>query len=350
MKGVERVAAGLVATRREGDSTPPSGKLHNCPGLAAPSGAYARRPMAAPAPPHERPPGAGWQVHAALLAVQLIFGGFHVVAKGVLDHLDPVALIAIRTGLAAPILAWNAWRVDRVLPRLGDLPWLALLGFLGVFANQLLFIHGLERTTATNAAILMPSIPVFAVAVGVLLGIERVGRVRTFGILLAAAGAAVMVNPLRFSIAEGTVVGNLMILANCLSFAAFLVLQRPVLRRLPWRTVIAGAFIFGAAGVLAMGWRRLAAVDATAVPAAAWWGVAYIVVFPTVLSYSLNTWAVRRSSPSLTAAYTTLQPVATAALAAVALGESPEWLDGAGFALIVGGLWVVSKRAERRRV
>jgi drug/metabolite transporter (DMT)-like permease len=126
------------------------------------------------------------------------------------------------------------------------------------------------------------------------------------------------------------------------------VVQRPVLRRLPWRTVIAGAFLFGAAGVLAVAWQRLAAVDLAAVPAPAWWGVAYIVVFPTLLSYSLNTWAVRRSSPSLTAAYTTLQPVATAALAAVVLGESPGWLEAAGFALIVGGLLVVSLRAQRR--
>ncbi|HUF78029.1 MAG TPA: DMT family transporter, partial [Thermoanaerobaculia bacterium] len=273
--------------------------------------------MAEPAHPPAQAAGVGWQVHAALLAVQLAFGGFHVVAKSVLDHLDPLALIAIRTGLAAPVLAAYAWRVDRALPRLADLGWLALLGFLGVFANQLLFIHGLEYTTATNAAILMPSIPVFAVAVGALFGIERVGVYRTLGILLAAAGAAVMVNPLHFSLADGTLLGNGLILANCLCFAAFLVVQRPVLRRLPWRTVIAGAFLFGAAGVLAVSWRRLAAVDFAAVPAPAWWGVAYIVVFPTLLSYSLNTWAVRRSSPSLTAAYTTLQPVATAALAAV---------------------------------
>jgi drug/metabolite transporter (DMT)-like permease len=303
-------------------------------------------------PPATSPPAgparAPARVHAGLLAVQLSFGGFHVVAKSVLDHLDPVALIALRTCLAAPILAAYAWRVDRRLPRPADLAWLALLGFLGVFANQLLFIHGLERTTATNAAILMPSIPVFAVALGALLGIERVGRVRTFGILLAAAGAAVMVDPLRFSLAEGTLVGNGMILANCLAFAAFLVLQRPVLRRLPWRTVIAGAFVFGAAMVLAVGWPRLAALDAAAVPASAWWGLAYIVALPTVLAYALNTWAVRRSSPSLTAAYTTLQPVATAALAIPFLGESVGWMEAAGFALIVAGLVVVAKRQELR--
>lgn len=293
-------------------------------------------------------PAPGWQVHVALLSVQVVFSGLHVVAKLVMGDLDPFALVALRVACAAPILVVIAWRVDGVMPRRSDLLHLALLGLLGVFANQLLFLNGLERTDATNAAILMPSVPVFAVAVGAALGIERVGRYRTVGILLAAVGSVVMVNPFGFSLGDGTLVGNGMILANCLCFATFLVVQRPILRRLPWRTVIAGAFVFGAAGVLAVAWPRLAATDLTALPAGVWWGLAYIVLFPTVLSYSLNTWAVRRSSPSLTAAYITFQPVATAVLAALVLGERPGWMDAAGFVLIVGGLLIVSKRAERR--
>lgn len=302
-----------------------------------------------PAPtPSAANPSPGWQVHAGLLSVQLIFGGYHVTAKAVLATLDPFALVALRVGLAAPILVVLAWRADRTVPRLGELAYLALLGFLGVFANQLLFINGLELTTATDAAILMPSIPVFAVGVGALLGIERVGPIRMVGILLAAGGAVVMVNPAGLSLAGGSLLGNGLILANCLCFATFLVVQRPILRRLPWRTVIAGAFVFGATGVLAASWRRLAAVDFGALPGGVWWGLGYIVLFPTVLSYSLNTWAVRRSSPSLTAAYTTLQPVATATLAALLLAERPELMDAVGFVLIVSGLWVVSRRAEQR--
>ena len=297
-----------------------------------------------------------WRVHGALLAVQAVFAGYHVVGKVVLDHLDPIALIVLRTGLAAPILIALAWSADRVVPRLRDLPILALLGFLGVFANQLLFIHGLQWTTATNAAILMPSIPVFAVAVAVLLRIERVGLVRALGILLAAGGALVMVNPLDFqhgAHGHDTLRGNALILGNCLCFAAYLVVQRPILRRLPWRTVVAGAFTFGALGVIAVALLpfgpTLDPAGLAAAPSGVWWGIAYIVLFPTVLSYSLNTWAVRRSSPTLTAAYTTFQPVFTAMLAAVVLAERPGWHGAVGFALIVAGLMVVSRRSETRR-
>lgn len=294
-----------------------------------------------PAPARPETPAA--TVHVALLSAQLFFGGFHVVAKAVLGSLEPLALAGIRVAAATPLLVLLAWRHDRFVPARRDLPLLVLLGMLGVFANQVLFIIGLRYTTAINAAILMPSMPVFAVAAGALLGVERIGSRRLLGIALSVAGALVLVNPLRLSGDGPAVLGNVLILINCGCYAVFLVLQRPLLRRIPWRTLIAASFVFGGAGVLLVSAPALARLDAAAVPAAAWWGVAYIVVFATVIAYAINTWAVRRSSPSLVAAYGTLQPLVSAALAASFLGERFGWAEGLGFGLIVAGLFQVSR-------
>ena len=126
-----------------------------------------------PVSPSIPPPGSPateLRVHLTLLLVQTAFGGFHVVAKAVLAHLPPLALAGLRVGLATPLLVLLAWRHDRVLPGRRDLPLLVLLGGLGVFANQILFINGLRFTTAINASILMPSLPVFAAAAAALLG------------------------------------------------------------------------------------------------------------------------------------------------------------------------------------
>jgi drug/metabolite transporter (DMT)-like permease len=139
-----------------------------------------------------------------------------------------------------------------------------------------------------------------------------------------------------------------MILANCCLFAGFLVVQRPLLKRLPWRTVIAGSFLFGSLGVFAVGGRELAAIELGELPPAAWLAVAYVLL-TTLLAYMANTWAVRRSSPTLVAAYTTLQPVASALLAAWFLGETIGWNSVAGFVLIAAGLWVVSRRQAAGR-
>jgi O-acetylserine/cysteine efflux transporter len=291
----------------------------------------------------DRPASPALRVHLTLLAVQACFGGFHVVAKAVLGEIPPLAVVAMRVSLAAPILFVIAWRSDRVVPERRDWPMLALLGGLGIFANQVLFIIGLQHTTATNAAILMPLMPVVAAAAGAALGIDRVTARRWLGIGLSVAGALVMVNPLSFSNGGERVTGNLMILGNCASYALFLVLQRPILARVPWRTVIAWSFLFGGTAVLAVAGPTLAAFDPSSVSAASWAGIAYIVLLGTVFSYSANTWAVRRSSPTVVAAYSTVQPLVTAALAAVFLGESLVWADAAGFALITLGLWQTSR-------
>ena len=296
-------------------------------------------------PPAGTVPAAGAsaaRIHLTLLLVQLSFGGFHVVAKATIASLSPLALAGLRVGLATPFLLVLAWRRDRVIPDRRDLPMLAFLGFLGVFGNQILFIEGLRLTTATNASILMTSLPVFAAATAVLLRIERLAPRRLAGILLSVAGALVLVNPFRFSADRGMAVGNLMILGNALCYALFLVLQRPLLQRIPWRTLIAWSFLFGGGGVLLASLPSLGALRPAEVPASAWWGVAYIVVLATIFAYSANTWAVRRSSPALVAAYGTLQPLVAVLLAVAFLGERFGWVEGLGFALIVAGLWQVS--------
>lgn len=302
------------------------------------------------APSHAQPSEIGRNdhpapsVHLTLLFVQLLFGGFHVVGKVVLEEMPPLALAGFRVLAAVPLLMAVAWSRDRVVPRGRDLAHLAVLGFLGVFANQLLFIVGLSYTTASNAAILMPSIPVFTVAVAALLKIERPGPRRIAGVVAATAGAIVMLNPAEFSLASDTVLGNLLILGNALAYAAFLVLQRPLLERLPWRTLIAWSFLWGGGGVLVVATQSLVRLDWGAVSAGAWWGVAYVALLATTLGYLLSTWAVRRSSPLLVAAYTTLQPLASTVLAVLWLGETVGTKEVVGFVLITAGLLGVSRR------
>ena len=291
-------------------------------------------------------PRPGLSVHLALLFVQLCFGGFHVAAKSTVALMHPLALACLRVALATPLLLGNAvWFDRRLLPPRRYMPHLALIGLLGVTINQLLYLVGVRMTTATNAAILIPSIPAFAVLVALVLRVESVSRARLLGVGLSMAGALLLLRPQQLTVAgQGdTALGNLLVLLNCLSYSGFLVLQRPLHRYLPWRMVIAWAFVFGSLAVWAVGYRHVLELDLLAVPLEAWLGLIYIVVFPTTMAYALNTWAVRRSSPVLVAAYTTLQPLVASALAWVLLGESIGWVELSSFSLLVAGLWQVSR-------
>ena len=81
-----------------------------------------------------------------------MFATWPIIGKIALRTLPSTALVAVRVCGAAFVLqglrvAWGGQRVER-----GDYARLALYSMLGVVLNQLLYVKGLEYTTAINAA------------------------------------------------------------------------------------------------------------------------------------------------------------------------------------------------------
>src|SRR5579859_1368741 len=127
-----------------------------------------------------------------------MFASLGVVAKEALRELKPFALIAFRTPAAALIflVAWMiGWR-ERIAAR--DLASIAVYALTGVVLNQLLFISGLERTTATNAVVIGATIPVFTVGVAVFLRREQATPAKLAGLAVAFCGALSIVGLDRF--------------------------------------------------------------------------------------------------------------------------------------------------------
>jgi len=288
----------------------------------------------------EKPPAS---VHLALLAVQLMFASLGVAAKEALRELGPFALIAFRTPVAALIflVAWLiGWR-EPIAAR--DFLALSVYALFGIVINQLLFISGLQRTTATNAVVIGATIPVFTVGVAVLLRKETATSAKLMGLAVAFAGALVIVGVDRFQ--SGRTLGNLLIVGNSLSFAIYLVVSRKLLERYRTMTVITWTFVLGALGVFPFGAHDLIQAAPT-VSTGTWTRALYIVLFPTVGTYFLNAFALKRAPASLVAVYIYLQPVVGALLAAWRLGERPAAATYLGGILIGAGIWLVSRSRQ----
>jgi drug/metabolite transporter (DMT)-like permease len=292
-------------------------------------------------------------VHLALVAVQLMFASLATVAKVALSQLAPPALILARLLVATLVLcavrfvySWLRNQHERVALR--DLPELGLHALFGVTANMLIFIEGLARTTATNAVVIGTMIPVFTVAVAVAARKERATPARVFGLAVACLGALVIVGAERFDAGHGRLLGNLLVVGNSLSFSIYLVISRRLLTKYHPLTVVSWTFVLGTIGVLPFGgamlWRQAAQVDESG-----WLAVVYIALFPTVGTYFLNVYALKRAPASLVAIYIYLQPLVGALLAALKLHERPSPHTFAGAALIGCGTWMVTRAAQRRQ-
>jgi len=102
----------------------------------------------------------------------------------------------------------------------------------------------------------------------------------------------------------------------------FLVLSRDLIRKLGPVTATTGVFCWGTIGAVAYGGDELARVAWSGLPLEAWLLMGYAVVFPTVLAYFLNYWALERVESSSVALLIYLQPILAAAISVVWLGEA----------------------------
>ena len=293
-------------------------------------------------------------VHVVLIVVQVLMASLAITGRIVLPVLPPGFLVLVRVGGAAVVLlvAHRLSGAQHVTLR-DDLVQFLLLGLLGVTANQTLFLYGLRHTTAVNATILVTTIPVFTVLESVLTGREAASALKFGGIGLAAAGAIYLIGPDRISLAPDLALGNALILMGMVCYSLYLVLSKRMLQRYRPITVSLYVMTFGALGVLPIGLHAATTLDLAGVSSKIWWLTGYIILFPTILAYFLNIWALKRVSSNLVAVYIYLQPL-FAALAAPLLLPTERLTLRAGLAglVIFAGLALViaGERQQHREV
>ena len=212
------------------------------------------------------------------------------------------------------------------------------LGLLGITANQLLFIEGLSRTTASHSAILIALLPVHVLILSALAGQERITIRKATGVAIAFAGVVAVASEQGLSFSGGTLTGDLLTLCGGLAFAGYTVAGRPVLRELgPMRTT-ALSFMSGGAAILVFGLPAALRQDWSSASGTALGGLAYMMLVATIVAYSLYYFAVDRLDPSKVAVFTYLQPLIAAAIAFAVRGEPVTFRLVAGGALILAGV------------
>ena len=217
---------------------------------------------------------------------------------------------------------------------------IALLAALGVVVNMVFFAMGMERTTPAHGALIMCMVPVLTLTFAVALGYERASRAQQAALALAFGGTLVLLEADRFHLSGKYLVGDLLVFINATSFALFLVLSRKAVDRhgaMGLTALVMGASAFVMAP-LAL-WSGIAHADAWgALPQHVLLAVGYTIILATVVTYSLNYYALGRVPSSQVALFIYLQPL-IATSTSIAVGRdvlSPRLLLSA--ALILGGI------------
>src|SRR5687767_14461804 len=233
----------------------------------------------------------------------------------------------------------QSWKIDR-----SDWMRFILCGITGVAVNQMLFFEGLALTSPVHAALILTSNPLLVLVAAAFLIKETITGRRLFGMFLGISGAVLLIiHGNAVSIGYGSVKGDTFILLNSFSYAIYLVLVKPLMKKYPPMLVVAWVFLFGMIFTIPFGYGELSQVQWSAMPTPAVLSVIYVIIFATFLAYFFNTYALKTVSPAVVSYYIYVQPVIAAFIAYFLEEEKLTYLHLISCLLIFSGVFLVSK-------
>ena len=283
-----------------------------------------------------------WHADGLLVVVTLIAAAGWMFSFQALRGLPPLLFIGLRFLCAGLILALCGGR--RLYALRGDMRLLREGAFAGVLlgAAMMFWVMGLHLTTAMGAGAFISTLGVvIAPIVAWLIYREHVPTSTWLAIVVATLGLACLA--LRPGMTIQT--ADLFFLCSALSFSLQFTLNSRFASRLPVLPLTAIQLtVVGLCALLVSTWLEdwPARVDAST-----WLWLATSVVLATALRYLAQIWAQSRTPMHHAAFIMTLEPVWTALLASVWLGQHMRPLQVAGGVLVMCALLISRWRMLR---
>ena len=218
-------------------------------------------------------------------------------------------------------------------------------GFFGIVTNQCLYIYGLSLTSPVNASIVTTSMPIFAMILAAIILREPISGKKALGVLMGCSGALILILTSAQAMSDkvGDIRGDLLCLGAQFSFALYLSLFNPLIKRYSVFTTNKWMFLFATSFVMPISLPSLAEIDWVNVPEKTWWEVGYVVLFGTYIGYILTMIGQRTLRPTVVSVYNYVQPIVSVVVSLVIGMAVLQWSHGPAILLIFLGVWLVTK-------
>lgn len=276
-----------------------------------------------------------------LLTMAVIWAINFVVVKYATHVFNPVAFTGLRVGTAAAFLVAFAFARGGFALSRHDVLRLLFLGVIGNGLYQLFFIHGLARTRAGNAALIVGAAPAFIALVARARGLERVKRMTLAGIALSVIGVGLVIaGSAASSNGQATILGSVLVFLGVLCWTVYTIVLQPYTKRIDVIQLSAVTMVGGAVPLLFASMPALVATDWASVGAGGWLALFYSSVISMGVAYFFWYRGLRVLGPTRSAVYTNLQPIVALLVAWAFLGEIPTTFQGIGAVTIIAGVFL----------
>lgn len=283
----------------------------------------------------------------------LFWAGNFLVGRVMHEAIPPIQMSFWRWVGALVVLAPFAARAlgpNRARLR-AELPFLLVLGAVGVTSFNCLVYSALHFTTVVNASLINSVMPVFTFVLAAVFLRETPTLRQVVGIVVALAGAATIIahgDPAAI-LALDLNRGDLLVVAAIGFWALYTVLIRWRRTALPPILFLATIVAIGVVFHLPLLAWEIPRTGLFAPSPASLAAVFYLAVFPSALAYIFWNRSVAALGPSRTGMFLYLMPVFSTVLGVGLLGEPFHHYHVVGIALIAVGLVLVTRAAKVAR-
>jgi len=286
------------------------------------------------------------RMHLLMLLVTVCWASNIIAGKQALTGFTPLALAQLRvSGAAIIFLVWflAGGRLRRL--QLSRRKWVFLLAMaaFGIALNQLAFIGGMARSTVAHTGLIVALGPVMVLMIAVVIRLEVLTAWKSAGMLIAFAGVGILTAEKAGAGTGGHWGGDLILLVGTLVFAIYTILVKEVANHFDTLSLNTLIFSLGAIMMLPFCAHELVATRWTHLNLEAWWGLGFLVVFGSVISYLLFAYVMTELAASRAAAFNYLQPVIASSLGIWVLSERLTSKVLMGGALILVGVYLTER-------
>ncbi len=289
---------------------------------------------------------------AVMLFNVIVWGVQFIVMKDAISTLPPLAYNAIRFSVGLPVLLMmgirqrDKMRIDRE-----DILRLVALSLIGQLGYQILSVLALARTTGTNVALLLATVPAWTAILSIIVGALLIRRAMLFGLAMSLVGVSMVIlgdAADSVSVAYGDLFGMLLALTAAICTSIFTINIKPLMDHYGASVIAIWSYIITCAGLLIAAWPDLRTLGPADVPMRIWPHIAYSGILSSAIGFLLEGYAIRHLGPARMANYYNIQPIATAVAGVLALNEPVTAPIVIGGALALIGVTIVRRNTLLR--
>ena len=289
-------------------------------------------------------------IYLTLILTTLFWGGTFIAGRVLAESVAPADAAFMRFVLAAVTLAVLTRMIDgrlRLPPR-DQLGSLLLLGFTGVFCYNICFFSGLRFIEAGRASLIIALNPMAITVGAVFLFGERLSLLQCAGLLISLFGAFLVIsngNP-AILISGGIGWGEIAILGCVISWAAYSLIGRNVLKSMSPLSAVFYSALFGALMLLPATLVGEAPLQIHTYSSADWISLLFLGILGTAAGFSLYYQAIRAIGSARSSVFINLVPLFSILLAWIFLGETINFSVLGGGIILMSGVYLTNKKAK----